>query len=381
MTTEPFGGWFRGRRVFVTGHTGFKGGWLSLWLARLGAQVHGYALAPPEGPGLFREAGIERAITSHVTGDVRDAGRLASALHAAQPECVFHLAAQPLVREAHRMPRETWEVNVLGTVNLLEGLRDLPSVRVVQVCTSDKCYDNREWTYAYRETDALGGNEPYAGSKAAAEIACMAWRSSFFDAAYGGPSLATVRAGNVLGGGDFAPDRIVPDCVRALSAREPIVLRHPGAVRPWQHVLEPLAGYLMLAARQAADPARFAQAFNFGPHPAGCRPVAEVVQVFVRAFGRADWRVTGETTSAADAAHEAGLLMLDSTKASTLLGWRPLLDFEEGVAWVARWYRAFGERQPARVLMERDIEAYEARLAAHEAVHKRMNPNESGRAA
>jgi len=326
---------FRGRRVFLTGHTGFKGSWLAMWLAELGAQVHGYALEPPTSPSLFDEAHVVETLASHTLADVRDLGRLTAALMEAKPEFVFHLAAQPIVRRSYREPRETWEVNVLGTVNLLEAVRAVGSVRVCQVITSDKCYENPGQVCAFRETDAMGGHDPYSSSKGAAEIAVAAWRRSFFQ---GGVSLASARAGNVIGGGDWAEDRLIPDCVRALSRGEMIPVRSPNAIRPWQHVLEPLAGYLTLAAAQRRDPATFADAFNFGPLPAGNLDVGRVADLVVRSWGSGRWEPTGPA-AASDVRHEAAFLKLDVTKATTLLDWAPRLAPDEAIGQTVRWYR------------------------------------------
>jgi CDP-glucose 4,6-dehydratase len=338
----PFGGVFRGRRVFVTGHTGFKGGWLALWLAELGAEVHGYALEAPTTPSLFEEGRVEPVLASHRVGDVRDAAGLAAALRAARPEIVFHLAAQPLVRSSYDAPAETYEVNVMGTVNLLDAVRAADSVRVCQVVTSDKCYENREWVYGYRENDPMGGFDPYSSSKGCAELVVAAYRRSFFPVeriGEHGVSLSSVRAGNVIGGGDWALDRIVPDCIRALERGESVLVRNPRAVRPWQHVLEPLAGYLHLAATQVASPALGADGWNFGPTAAGSVPVAEIVEALAGEWGGGRWHTPAPAPGAA-APHEAHLLKLDITKAQTVLGWRPAYEVREAVAETTRWYRA-----------------------------------------
>ena len=332
---ELFGGVYRGRRVLLTGHTGFKGGWLALWLAELGAEVHGYALEPPTTPSLFEDAGVASVLASHTVGDIRDARALRGALAAASPEIVIHMAAQPLVRLSYEQPADTYEVNVMGTVRLLDAVRVTPSVRVCQVVTSDKCYENREWPYGYRENDPMGGYDPYSSSKGCAELVVSAYRRSYFgDAA---TSLSSVRAGNVIGGGDWALDRIVPDCVRALAAGESVLVRNPDAVRPWQHVLEPLAGYLHLAAAQWSAPALGAEGWNFGPSPAGSVPVREIVETAIGCWGEGEWH---SPPRAPGALHEAHLLKLDTTKAQTLLGWRPAYEVGEAVSETARWYRA-----------------------------------------
>lgn len=339
---EAFGGAFRGRRVFLTGHTGFKGGWMALWLAELGAEVHGYALEPPTDPSLFHDAGVEGVLASHRIGDVRDAAAMAAALRDARPEVVIHMAAQPLVRLSYDAPAETYEVNVMGTVKLLDAVRATDSVRVCQVVTSDKCYENREWVYGYRENDPMGGFDPYSSSKGCAELVVSAYRRSFFPVeAIGshGVSLSSVRAGNVIGGGDWALDRIVPDCIRALARGESVLVRNPRAVRPWQHVLEPLAGYLHLAATQLANPQLGADGWNFGPAAAGSVPVADIVTTLTGEWGGGEWHTPAPAPGAA-APHEAHLLKLDITKAQTVLGWRPAYEVHEAVAETTRWYRA-----------------------------------------
>lgn len=340
-TLEAFGGAFRGRRVFLTGHTGFKGGWLALWLAELGAEVHGYALEPPTTPSLFEDAAVHSVLASHTVGDVRDAARLRRALADARAEIVIHMAAQPLVRLSYDAPAETYAVNVMGTVHLLDAVRAAGTVRVCQVVTSDKCYENREWVYGYRENDPMGGFDPYSSSKGCAELVVSAYRRSFFpvEALEGGEgvSVSSVRAGNVIGGGDWAQDRIIPDCVRALVRGESILVRNPRAVRPWQHVLEPLAGYLHLAATQWSRPALGADGWNFGPAASGSVPVAEIVDALAAEWGGGRWH-TPEPGAAAS--HEANLLKLDITKAQTLLGWRPVYEVGEAVAETSRWYRA-----------------------------------------
>lgn len=348
---------YRGRRVVLTGHTGFKGSWLALWLAELGAEVHGYALTPPTSPSLFDEARVAASLASHTVADVRDMGRLAKALKQAQPELVFHLAAQPIVRRSYREPRETWEVNVLGTVNLLEAVRAVGGVRVCQVITSDKCYENPGQVCAFRETDAMGGHDPYSSSKGAAEIAVAAWRRSFFPT---GVSLASVRAGNVIGGGDWAEDRLIPDCVRALSRGEPVPVRNPNAVRPWQHVLDPLAGYLTLAAAQWRDPTTFSDAFNFGPLPAGNLTVGRVVDLVVETWGAGRWERTAPPETRA-ALHEAVFLKLDITKATTLLDWAPAVPAEKAIQETVDWYRQRheqGEQFDAGKACRREIHTY-----------------------
>ena len=321
------------RRVFITGHTGFKGGWLSLWLSRLGARVTGYALPPPTTPSFFEATGLERRLTS-VIGDIRDLDALDRAMGATQPEVVFHLAAQALVRRAHADPIETIGSNVMGTAHVLEAARRRPEVRAVVVVTSDKVYDNRERTWGYREGDRLGGREPYGASKAAAEKVVEAYRHSYFtDRPVG---IATARAGNIIGGGDWAADRLVPDAIRAFTAGLPLVLRNPAATRPWQYVLDPLRGYLMLAERLCADTPAAAGAWNFGPDTEGEVPVSHVADRMVALWSDgARWHHDG-----GEHPYEAGFLAVDSTKADRRLNWRCAVSLEDGLAATMAWYRA-----------------------------------------
>jgi CDP-glucose 4,6-dehydratase len=366
-----FGSVFAGRRVLVTGHTGFKGSWLSAWLLGLGAEVGGYALAPPTDPSLFVALGLRERI-AHVEADVRDAAALCAAVADFAPEIVFHLAAQPLVRLSYEQPQLTYETNVIGTVNLFEAVRAAPSVKVVVNVTSDKCYENREADYAYRETDPMGGFDPYSSSKGCAELVSAAYRRSFFEPE-ARVRLASARAGNVIGGGDWAPDRIVPDCVRALSAAEPVIVRNPDAVRPWQHVLEPLAGYLWLAARLWSDDGAYDGAWNFGPETGFATTVRSVVEAFVEEWGGGEWQPAAADAANAAAgavapAHEAHLLQLDITKAREQLGWRPVWDVRRAVATSARWYREFYGGAGRQALVRRsqaDIGEYvaDARVA------------------
>ena len=336
-----------GRRVLLTGHTGFKGSWLSLWLLQLGAEVTGLALEPDTDPSLFtalelaagQVAGLPGRLHHHCV-DLRDAPAVAALAAAAEPEVVLHLAAQPLVRRSYREPVATWAINVLGSLHLLEALRPLRHRCAVVMVTTDKVYANREWCHGYRETDRLGGHDPYSASKAGAELAIASWRASFCGTApHQTPHLAiaTARAGNVIGGGDWADDRIVPDAMRACAAGEPLTLRHPCATRPWQHVLEPLAGYLQLAEALSAHDG-YAEAWNFGPALEANRPVAELVQVLHQ-----HW--PGRWIDASDAAapHEAALLHLQIDKAAHRLGWRPRWNFATTAARTAGWYRRVQE--------------------------------------
>lgn len=324
---------FSGRTVLVTGHTGFKGAWLSLWLHELGAKVVGFALPPNTKPNLYGQLGLERLIDSRI-GDVRDSELVGKTLRETKPEIIFHLAAQPLVRISYDQPVETFSTNVQGTVNLLDAVRRTNSVRVCQIITTDKCYENRETDYAYKETDRLGGRDPYSASKACAEIVIASYRDSFFSK---GPSLSSARAGNVIGGGDWSQDRLFPDCMRALAAGRSILIRNPRAVRPWQFVLEPLSGYLLLASLQLKKPENFSEAWNFGPSESGSLTTAEIADLVVRSWGSGRWTSPKTDPSAP---HEAGLLKLDSSKSRDQLKWQPAYNIEEAVSQTTAWYLA-----------------------------------------
>ena len=350
---ELFAGAYVGRRVLVTGHTGFKGSWLALWLQALGADVCGLALPAEPGPNHLQllDLSMDEALV-----DLRDASAVAAALQRFQPEVVFHLAAQPLVRRSYREPAATFDVNVMGLVNLLEAVRATPSVRVVVNATTDKCYLNRETVSGYREDDALGGRDPYSASKACAEIVSASYRSSFLaaDDGRGRPvALATARAGNVVGGGDWSEDRLVPDLVRSAVSGRSVPIRYPQATRPWQHVLEPLAGYLAIGQRLLADPAADAEAWNFGPDASGQMSVAQVIVAFAR-----HWPAVRCDVDRTLQPHEAGLLHLDCAKARARLGWRPVWDAATTFARTVAWYRRQHER--AEIASREDIERYVA---------------------
>jgi CDP-glucose 4,6-dehydratase len=353
-------GFYAGRRCFLTGHTGFKGAWLAQWLHLLGAKVTGYALDPATDPSLFDRALVADALEKDVRGDIREYGLLATAMQEAQPEVVFHLAAQPLVRLSYQEPKATFDINVGGTVNVLEAARQCPSIKSIVVITTDKCYENREWTHAYREEDALGGHDPYSGSKGAAEIAAGSYRRSFFTPA--GIGMATARAGNVIGGGDWAADRIIPDAVRSLEAGVPIPVRNPGAIRPWQHVLEPLSGYLALGAKlyreSEAKELKTPGAWNFAPYPDGARPVRDVIEAFLPVYGTGSWEDL--STRQNNAPHEAGLLILAWDKAFHGLGWKPRWRFDETVRRTARWYQRYAAKANATELCKTEILEYMA---------------------
>ena len=348
---SPDPAFWAGKQVLLTGHTGFKGSWLALWLQRLGAKVTGVALAPDTEPSLFALA-VADGTASHLV-DIRDLAALRVCFEAAQPEIVLHLAAQALVRASYADPVGTYATNVMGTVNVLEAARHTASVRAVVVVTSDKAYENREWPWAYRETEAMGGYDPYSNSKGCAELVVSAYRRSFL--AQSGVCMASARAGNVIGGGDWSVDRLIPDIVRAFGRSQSVEIRSPGAVRPWQHVLEPLAGYLVLAQHLCeADGTTFAEAWNFGPTDEDCRAVSYVIdQVAEHWGGDARWHL-----SAAPQPHEATFLKVDSSKARARLGWDRRLRLDQALAWTTDWYRKHGEGASARDLTLAQIDAY-----------------------
>ncbi len=348
---------WRGRRVLLTGDTGFKGSWLALWLDALGAQVTGFALPPPSGPSLYAAARIGDLI-DHIDGDVRDFAAVSQAVQHARPDVVFHLAAQPLVRLSYQQPIETYATNVMGTVHLLEAARQASSVVAFVCVTSDKCYDNREWVWPYRENDPMGGHDPYSSSKGCAELVTSAYRSSFFPAAamsQGAMGLASVRAGNVIGGGDWAADRLIPDLIRAFERGEAPMVRAPAAIRPWQHVLEALNGYLMVAERMLDGDPHAAERWNFGPSDGDARPVGWIVERMAELWGNTLPATVPDGTQP----HEAGLLRLDSTKARSLLGWTPVLSLETALEWIVDWHRSSAAGDP-RAVTRAQIAEYRA---------------------
>jgi CDP-glucose 4,6-dehydratase len=348
---------WRGRRVFLTGHTGFKGSWLALWLTDMGARVTGYALTPPTSPSLYEVAGIADGMEP-VIGDVRDAAHLTAALRQAAPEVVLHLAAQPLVLESYRDPVGTYATNVMGTVHLLEAVRQCPGVQAVVNVTTDKCYENREWVWGYRESEPMGGYDPYSSSKGCSELVTAAYRNSFFPpASYDrhGVAVATARAGNVFGGGDWAADRLVPDILRAFLAGKPAALRNPDSVRPWQHVLEPLAAYLLLAEKLATDGTAYAEGWNFGPREADARPVEWIARTMCDEWG-------GEAAYAVqrvEQPHEANYLKLDCSKAAARLGWRPRWDLRQGLVRTVEWTKAYRDGADMRRISLGQIRDFE----------------------
>jgi CDP-glucose 4,6-dehydratase len=349
---------WRGKRVFLTGHTGFKGSWLSLWLQSLGAQVAGYALPAPTNPSLFDIARVADGMDS-VIADIRDLTSLQRAMQSAQPEIVIHMAAQPLVRESYRNPVDTYATNVMGTVNLLEAVRHTPGVKAVVNITTDKCYENREWVWGYRENEPMGGYDPYSNSKGCAELVSAAYRSSFFnpgDYERHGVALATVRAGNVIGGGDWAQDRLIPDILSAFEAGTSVHIRNPHSIRPWQHVLEPLRGYLTLAERLFERGAAYAEAWNFGPRDEDAKPVGWIVEQLASLWGPgANWQI-----DAGEHPHEAHFLKLDISKARSLLDWNPALNLQQALELIVAWTQARQARQDMRQATLSQIQAYQA---------------------
>lgn len=346
---------WQGRRVFLTGHTGFKGSWLALWLAHRGAVTRGFALDPETTPNLFTVAAVGRQLDD-VRGDIRNFETLNASLQEFAPEVVFHLAAQPLVRRSYQDPLGTYAANVMGTAHLLEAVRRCLSVRAVVCVTTDKCYQNQEWVWPYRETDPLGGFDPYSSSKACAEIVTAAYRNSFLYSHDGRPiGVATARAGNVIGGGDWSEDRLVPDLIRGFQSGNPPQIRNPHAVRPWQHVLEALRGYLLLAGELLRDPTRFSSSYNFGPDERDACSVGQLATRIATLWGNgANWR-----SNSTPGAHEARLLRLDSSKARAELNWKPSMALETTLEWIVRWHRACQSSNGMHDESLRQIAAYE----------------------
>lgn len=343
---------WQGKRVFLTGHTGFKGGWLALWLEEMGATVRGYALPAPTQPSLFEVANVSLGLQSE-EGDIRHFAQLRDAMADFKPEIVFHMAAQPLVRLSYDDPVETYSTNVMGTVYVLEAIKAVGGVKAVVNITSDKCYENREWVWGYREDEAMGGYDPYSNSKGCAELVASAYRNSFFnpkDYAQHGVALASVRAGNVIGGGDWAKDRLIPDILRSFQNGQPVIIRNPHSIRPWQHVLEPLSGYLLVAQQLYLNGCAYAEGWNFGPNDNDAQPVQFIVETMVQLWGdNASWQLDG-----ANHPHEAHYLKLDCSKAKMRMGWQPRWDLVTTLGRIVNWHKAWltGENMRARSLQE-----------------------------
>jgi CDP-glucose 4,6-dehydratase len=349
---KPSADFWSGKRVLVLGHTGFKGAWLTLWLRRMGAEVSGLSLSPTD-PSLFIATGLQAHGGSHYA-DIRELDSVIAVMEKAQPEIVFHLAAQSLVRLSYREPVETYATNVMGTVHVLAAADKVACVRSVIVVTSDKCYENREWLWPYREDEPMGGHDPYSSSKGCAELVTAAWRKSFCGPGKRRLGIASARAGNVIGGGDWAEDRIIPDCIRALRSGQTIGIRNPKSTRPWQHVLDPLCGYLILAERLTENPESYGQGWNFGPAEEDVREVGWVADRVVGAWGQsARWE-----KALGDELHEAGLLKVDASKARARLGWSQTLRLDAAVDWTVQWYKDFLSGQPALALTDEQIDQY-----------------------
>ena len=352
---DLYNDFYKGKRVLVTGHTGFKGSWLSIWLHELGAEVVGVGLEPYSEKDNYVLSEIGNKIKADIRSDIRDGQKMKDIFAEYRPEIVFHLAAQPLVRLSYEIPVETYEINVMGSINIMEAVRVTDSVKVVVMITTDKCYDNKEQMCGYKEDDPFGGYDPYSSSKGACEIAIQSWRRSFFNPDDYGKnhhvSLASVRAGNVIGGGDWAKDRIIPDCIRALEAGETINIRSPKAVRPWEHVLEPLSGYLLLAQKMWESPTKYCEGWNFGPEADSVSTVWDVATKLVQSFGKGELN----DVSSPNALHEAGLLTLDITKAKTHLGWNPRLDAFQTIDLVVDWYKKYQSEDVYRLCVEEII--------------------------
>lgn len=354
---NPSSKFWSNKRVLVTGHTGFKGSWLCHWLNHMGAEVSGLALPPETTPDLFSLSKLEDHLSSYIA-DIRKFDEIVNVMNKVQPEIVIHMAAQALVRESYSSPRETYETNVMGTVNVLDAIRQTPSVKTIVNITTDKCYENKEWLWAYRENEPMGGYDPYSSSKACAELVTSAYRQSFFQTkAKGIPSvgIASVRAGNVIGGGDWADDRLIPDCVRALMADKPVLIRNKNAIRPWQHVLEPLAGYLILAEKLWTDPEAYSEGWNFGPSEEDAKPVDWVVEKALLSWGDNK----GCAVQPGEHPHEANYLKLDSSKARVRLGWSPKLNISEAIEYTINWYSRYHAGDNIQSIIHDQINNYE----------------------
>ena len=347
---------WNGKRIFITGHTGFKGSWISIWLQRMHAEVTGYSLEPPTDPSLFKLARVDRGMID-IRGDVRDLNSLSHALNESRPEIVIHMAAQSIVRDSYKIPVDTYSTNVMGTVNLLEAVRSCNSIRAVVNVTTDKCYENREWLRGYVENDTLGGYDPYSNSKACSELVTAAYRNSYFNSInYGvhGVAIASARAGNVIGGGDWSVDRLIPDCIKALLKGEKVLVRNPTAIRPWQHVLEPLYGYLLLAQRLYEDGPKYAEAWNFGPPDEDLKTVEWMVKSLYSKWGKN----TEYEIDLKDNPHESHILKLDCSKSRIKLGWRPRWNVEKAIDSIVDWTKSFSKKEDLREVCLNQIEEY-----------------------
>ncbi|MFC5448775.1 CDP-glucose 4,6-dehydratase [Paenibacillus aestuarii] len=348
--------WY-GKRVLITGHTGFKGSWLSLWLQRMGAEVVGYSAAPPTIPNMYSQVRVGDHMMS-IYGDIRDLQQLQDTIRRYDPEIIFHLAAQSLVRESYLNPLETFSTNIMGTVNLFEASRSANNLRVLINVTSDKCYENNEWSRGYRESDPMGGHDPYSASKGCAELITSSYRRSYFSQGEHSHhiSVSSVRAGNVIGGGDWAKDRLIPDIIRSIQSRQPLLIRNPSAIRPWQHVLEPINGYLLLAQKMWEHGTVFGDAWNFGPNEGDALSVSSLLEIFSRTW---DEKLSVHVCEGTHNPHEAGLLNLDCSKATHQLGWRPYLPVRNAVEWLTNWYRAYFQEEDLRETTIKQIARYE----------------------
>jgi len=342
---------WQGKKVFVTGHTGFKGSWLSLWLSELGAEVQGYALAPETNPNLFTEARVAEKINSEI-GDIRDLAKLQKSMQVFNPDILIHMAAQPLVRLSYKTPVETYDINVMGTVKVLEAARKCSKLKSIVSVTTDKCYENKEWIWGYREDEAMGGYDPYSSSKACAELVSSAYRRSFMQEQ--GIGLATARAGNVIGGGDWSGDRLIPDILKSFEKNQPVIIRNPKSTRPWQHVLEPLSGYLVLAQKLYESPEDYAEGWNFGPKDEGAKPVDWILDKMVKNWqGEASWQLDDNTHP-----HEAGFLKLDISKAKAKLNWQPIWSLDNTLEKIIQWHQAWLAKQDMQQACLNEIKQY-----------------------
>jgi CDP-glucose 4,6-dehydratase len=341
---------WQGKRVYLTGHTGFKGSWLSLWLGEVGAVVKGYALNPPTNPSLFEEAKVAEKMESEI-GDIRNLEQLSNSMQAFNPDILIHMAAQPLVHLSYKEPIETYDINVMGTAKVLEAARSCPDLKAIVSITTDKCYENKEWVWGYREDEAIGGHDPYSSSKGCAELVTSAYRRSFMQER--GVGLATARAGNVIGGGDWADDRLIPDILRAFERENPVVIRNPASTRPWQHVLEPLSGYLVLAQNLYQTPLDYAEGWNFGPFDEGAKPVDWILTKMVANWPGSHWKLDQNAHP-----HEAGYLKLDISKAKSRLQWQPTWQLEKTLERIVKWHKSWLKKQDMQTICLQEINEY-----------------------